>query len=106
VKTPATPPPLIQNGTLEERYRITVEDEPPRGGLFELEQTTVFRVVDVRTNEVILAYQGMMEASLDPATGDWGEYRLSGVSGVTIAPDERTITVKHHDGRAELVPLR
>ncbi len=90
---------------IEGRFKITVEDEPPHGALFELEQTTVFRVVDVRTNEVIMTYRGMMEASLDPETGRWGEYQLSGVSGLTIAADERTIIVKYYDGREDLITL-
>ena len=49
----------------EVRFVVLVEEGPPRGGLFELEQTTYHRVVDTRTQAVVLTFQGEMEASFD-----------------------------------------
>ena len=44
---------------------VLVEEDPPRGGLFELEQTTYHRVVDTRTQEIVLTFRGEMEASFE-----------------------------------------
>jgi hypothetical protein len=85
--------------------RVLVEEGAPHGGLYELEQTTYYRVVDSRSNEVLLIFQGQMEASLSTETGMWDDYRLSGVCAVLIGPGERSVTVRYHDGHEELVPV-
>ena len=82
-----------------------VEEGPPRGGLHALEQTTYHRVVDTRTQEVVMTFCGEMEASFSATTGSWEDYRWSGVREVAVAPDERTVIVKYHDGREETVVL-
>ena len=88
-----------------DRYALMVEEGVPHGGLFELEQTTYYHVVDVQTGRVVLTFRGELEASLSTETGAWDDYRTSGVCGVTIAPDGRSVTVRYSDGREETVPL-
>jgi hypothetical protein len=88
-----------------DRYAVLVEEGVPRGGLFELEQTTYYRVVEVGAGRVMLTFRGEMEASLSTETGTWDDYRYSGVSGVTIALDGKSVTVRYHDGREEKLPL-
>jgi hypothetical protein len=87
------------------RFEVRVEEGPPHGGLYELEQTTYYRVVDVASGEVVLAFEGEMEASLSTSTGMWDDYRFSGVREVILAPDEGSVTVRYYDGREEMVGL-
>jgi hypothetical protein len=63
----------------KKRFVILAEEGPPCGGLFELEQTTHHRVVDTRTQEVVLAFTGEMAASFSGTTGSWEDYHWSGV---------------------------
>ncbi|HEY7610857.1 MAG TPA: hypothetical protein VIF14_16635 [Alphaproteobacteria bacterium] len=85
------------------RLKVVIEEGPAHGDLYELEQTTFFRVVDTRTNEIVLAFEGEMEARLEG--GMWSGHSYSGVRAVTIAPDERSVQVHYHDGREETVAL-
>lgn len=87
------------------RFEVRVEEGLPHGGLYELEQTTYYRVVDTASGEVVLTVQGEMEASLSPCTGMWDDYRFSGVREVIVAPDEGSVAVHYYDGREETVPL-
>lgn len=87
------------------RYEVVVEEDVPRGDLYELEQTTCYRVVDRQSNRVVLVFEGRMEASLSHDDGLWGEPHVSGVRRLTVAPDERSVRVEYHDGREEWVPL-
>jgi len=87
------------------RFEIVVEEGVPHGDLFELEQTTFYRVVDRQSNRVIVSFEGMMEASLSPETGLWADSRLSGVCEVSVVPGERAVYVRYYDGREESVPL-
>jgi len=87
------------------RFEVRVEEGSPRGDLYELEQTTHHQVIDTRTQEVVLTFQGEMEASLSTTTGMWENYRFSGVREVTIAPDEGSVVVQYFDGREEKVCL-
>jgi hypothetical protein len=84
---------------------VVVEEGPPHGDLYELEQTTYYRVVDTRSNEVVMTFRGEMEASLSTSTGMWDDHHFSGVCELTIAPDEQSVIVKYCDGREEMVPL-
>ena len=84
---------------------MLVEEGPPHGGLFELEQTTYHRVVDTRTQAVVLTFSGEMAASFSGATGSWEDYHWSGVREVAVAPDEKGVIVKYYDGREETVVL-
>lgn len=83
------------------RFEVQVEEGAPHGGLYELEQTTYYRVVDRESGEVVMAFRGEMEASLSTETGMWDDYRFSGVCEVTIANDEQSVNVRYHDGREE-----
>jgi hypothetical protein len=87
------------------RFEVWVEKGAPRGDLYELEQKTIYRVVDLASNEVLMAFEGLMEASLSRETGLWDDYTFSGVREVFLAPDERSVTVQYCDGREEIVPL-
>jgi hypothetical protein len=87
------------------RFELLVEVGSPHGGLYELEQTTYYRVVDRRSDEVVMTFEGEMEASLSTTTGMWDETRFSGVREVLLAPDEQSVIVQYHDGREEIVPL-
>jgi len=87
------------------RFEVQVEEGAPRGGLYELEQTTYYRVVERESREVVMAFQGEMEASLSTTTGMWDGYRFSGVCEVTIADDERSVQVRYHDGHEETRPI-
>lgn len=87
------------------RFEVVVKEGPPRGDLYELEQATYYHVVDRHANEIIMTFRGEMEASLSTSSGLWDDYRFSGVSEVTIAPDGKAAIVKYHDGREEIVSL-
>ena len=84
---------------------VLVEEGPPRGGLFELEQTTYHRVVDTHTQAVVLTFRGEMAASFSATTGSWEDYHGSGVREVTVAPDEKTVIVKYYDDHEETIAL-
>lgn len=87
------------------RFVVLVEEDPPRGGLFQLEQTTYHRVLDTRTQEVVLTFRGEMEASFSTTTGSWEDYHGSGVREVAVAPDEKTVIAKYYDHREETIAL-
>jgi hypothetical protein len=87
------------------RFRVTVEEAPPRGGVYELEQTTCYHVVDTQTGEVVITFQGGLRASLRRDTGQWDDYTCSGTSNVVIAPDGASVVVTDRDGRDEVVAL-
>lgn len=88
-----------------QRFEVQVEVGSPHGGLYELEQTTYYRVVDRETGKVVLTFLGEMEASLSPDTGLWDDYRYSGVCEVTIADGDQSVVVRYHDGREETVEI-
>jgi hypothetical protein len=87
------------------RFEVVEEQGSPRGDLFELEQKTYYHIVDRHTDEVILTFEALMEASLSRDTGMWDDYVFTGVSEVIIAPDEWSVIVKYHDGREEALLL-
>jgi len=87
------------------RFEVVVEEGSPRGGLYELRQTTYYKVVDRCSGQVVMTFEGQMEASLSTATGTWDDYRASGVREVSIEPDEQSVVVKYCDGSEETVPL-
>jgi hypothetical protein len=89
----------------EPRFEVRVKEGPAHGGLYELEQTTWYRVVDTRTDAVVMTFQGEMEASLSTETGMWGDHRYSGVCEVALTPDGRSVHVRYHAGREETLPL-
>ena len=87
------------------RFEVRMVESPPRGDLYELEQTTYFHVVDLLADKTILKFQGEMEASLSRDTGLWEDHRYSGVCEVVISPDEKTALVKYYNGNQEFVAL-
>ena len=87
------------------RFEIWVEQGPARGDLFELEQKTYFCVVDAATHQVLLTFEGLMEASLSRDTGLWDDYCFSGVREVDLTADGQSVTVQYCDGRAEIVAI-
>jgi len=90
---------------VERRFKVVVEEGVPRGGLYELEQTTYFHVVDRHTDQTVLTFEGRLDASLSTETGLWDDYRISGVSEISIAEDDRSVLALYCDGREETVPL-
>jgi len=89
----------------KKRYEIIIEEGAPHGGLFELEQTTHFLVADTKTGQVVMRFEGDMEASLSTSTGQWEDYRYHGVREVTVTRDGTRVRVRYHDGQEELVEL-
>jgi len=87
------------------RFQVVIIEGPPHGDLYELEQTTTYRVIDTQSQEVILEFQGEMEASLSTDTGLWDDFRTYGVYNVRISPDGQAAIVEHCDGRVEAIPL-
>ena len=87
------------------RFEVVVESGSPRGDLYELEQKTYFQVVDRQSQQIVLVFESLMEATLSRDTGMWDDYRFTGVSEVSIAPDEQSVIVKYHGGLEERVPL-
>lgn len=87
------------------RYEVRTEEGPAHGGLYALEQTTYYHVVDLKTNDVVMSFESRMSASLSGTGQGWTDHQHSGVSSVTIAPDGRSAVVVHHDGWEEQVPL-
>jgi hypothetical protein len=88
-----------------ERFEIVVEEGPAHGDLYELERTTYYRVVDTHSQEVVMTFQGDMEARLSTSNGMWADHRFFGVYEVTLAPDGQSVVVKYCDGHEETVPL-
>ena len=87
------------------RFEVVVEDGSPHDGLYELEQTTYHKVVDRYSGQVVMTFEGQMEASLSTTTGMWDDYRLFGVCEVILAPDEQAVIVKYCDGHEETASL-
>jgi len=87
------------------RFQVVVEEDPPHGGLYELEQVTKYLVVDAQSGQVVRAFQGLMEASFSALDGSWDDYRWSGVCAVVVAADDQSIAVRYHDGRVEIEGL-
>jgi hypothetical protein len=51
------------------RYIVRVEEGGGHGGLYELEQTTYYYVIDTRSQQVVLTFAGELSASLSTSTG-------------------------------------
>jgi hypothetical protein len=87
------------------RYEVRTEDGPAQDGLYELEQTTYYHVVDLQSNEVVMTFESQISATPGAGGQGWADYQHSGVSSVTIAPDGQSVVVVRHDGWEERVPL-
>jgi len=87
------------------RFEVVEKKGSPRGDLYELEQRTTYHVVDRHTEEIIMTFESLMEASLSRDNGMWDDYVFTGASEVSITPDEQWVIVKYHDGLEETLPL-
>ena len=87
------------------RYQVREEKGSPRGGLFELEQKTYYHIFDRYSEEIVMTFESLMEASLSRENGAWDNYEFSGVSEVIISPDDQSVTVRYHDGLEDTLPL-
>ena len=87
------------------RFQVVAEEDTPHGDLYELEQTTTYRVTDTQTGQTVMTFRGEMRASLSRTTGMWDDYSYSGVREVAISPGEELVLVTDWDGRTECVPL-
>jgi hypothetical protein len=85
------------------RFEVLVEEGASHGDLYELEQTTYYRVMDTRSQEIILTFEGEMSASLSRSNAQWEDFQYGGVCQVSIAPDERSVLVNYYGGREETV---
>lgn len=94
-----------RNEPKKPRFELRIEEGPHRGDLYELEQKTFYHVLDTRTGEIVMTFQGEMEASLSRDTGQWDDYSFSGVKEAAISSDEKSVHLKYYDGREESVPL-
>lgn len=86
----------------EPRYRVE-KREHHGGGLFELEITTTWEVVDVRTGAVVRSFREEYDAHYDGV--GWADGVSSGVADVSLGDDQRSVVVRHADGRVETVAL-
>jgi hypothetical protein len=85
------------------RFRIQV-DEHHAGGLFELEITIKYFVIDTWKNEVVM--QLISETSAEMGAGQWTNYSSGGVSEVRISDDEMFVLVSHYGSEVvEQIPL-
>ena len=87
------------------RFEIRVDEGAAQGGLFGYEQTTYYHVVDLRSNEVVMTFESETTASLSTPGGQPTDHSHTGVSYVSIAPDQRSVRVQYHDGWEESVAL-
>lgn len=91
------------NEESKERFLVVIEEGNAHGGLYELEQTTYYRVVDTYSNKPIMTFQAEMSASL--VNGMWDNYYYSGVCEVTLSADNLSVYVKYYNGQTEIVSL-
>lgn len=84
------------------RYQVRVH-EHHGGGLFELEITTTYEVVDTATDALVMRFTGDYSASYDGV--GWAGGAAGGVREVTISPDDRSVEVRFAGGHIERHPL-
>lgn len=87
----------MQNAVSPDRYRVE-KREHHGGGLFELEVTIHFDVVDNASGEVMMTFSGEDSASYDGV--GWAYRGFGGTSDVVIAPDGEHVLV-YESGNAE-----
>lgn len=93
------------DGSAEERFEVQIDEGDYRGGLFELERVTTFRVVEVNSSQTRMEFQGEMSASLDSNTGGWGEPVFYVIAAVTLTDDRHHVLVINHNGHADILPI-
>jgi hypothetical protein len=87
----------LQKVTETSRYRLLFYETSPRGDLYELEQYRYFILVDRRTDERVMHFQGSYATSLSRTGGGWESAPWIGVWRVEFAPDERGLLVFDDD---------
>lgn len=87
------------------RFKIKVEEGTGHGDLYELEKTTYYHIVDVRSQSIVMTFEGGMSASLSKTTGQWEDFQYEGVRKVVIVSNGQSALIKYYDGREETVPL-
>ena len=87
------------------RFEVREERGPPRGDLFELEQKTYYYIVDRHSDEILMTFESLMEASLSRDNAQWDDYQFTGAREVVVSPDERSVTVRYYNGLEETLPL-
>ncbi len=88
----------------DDRFAVVVEEGPARGGLYELEVDTTYRVLDRLRGVELLAREGRYSASFG-SDGTWGPATVTGATGVEISADGREAIVHSATGPDERVPL-
>ena len=86
-------------------FEVRVEAGAAHGGLFEFEQTTYYHVVDLRSNVVVMTFESATTATVSTSGGRWTDHVHTGVSDISIAPDQRSVRVRYHDGWEDTVAL-
>ncbi len=84
------------------RFAVRV-DEHHGGGLFELEVTTTYEVVERATGAVVMRFAGDYSASYDGV--GWGDGASGGVVAVELTPAEDAVIVRFAGGSEERHPL-
>lgn len=84
------------------RYRVE-RDEHHGGGLFELEITIEWRVIDVATGAIVRRFRDDDSASYDGV--GWSGGAGAAVLEVAVTEAEDAIEVRYRDGRCERVAL-
>lgn len=73
-------------------FRIETREDPPRGGLYELECTTHFDLVEIATGRVLMSFEGTYSASFG-GDGQWSDGAWSGVRLVELVDDGAVLLV-------------
>lgn len=73
------------------------------GGLFELEITIRWDVVDLRTGEIVRTFRDESSAHYDGV--GWSGGASGSLVDVTVDVDQRAVLLHHAGGRVERVPL-
>lgn len=84
------------------RWKVT-RREHHGGGLFELEITTWFEVVDVLSDAVVMRFEGGYAASYDGV--GWADGAAGGAVAVDVVEEEHAVEVRDASGRVERFPL-
>lgn len=77
------------------KYRIEERDGSAHGGLFELEQTHYFDIVNVQTGQVLMTFESEYAASFQ-GNGTWGDGSSSGVEKIMFTDDGLALLVYYY----------
>jgi hypothetical protein len=87
------------------RWRVRHSTGSAHGGLYELEQTHYWRVIDWASKEVVLEFEGESDQSYTGGPGGWSEATWVGTSDVSISDDGRAVIVETGGRDRRTVPL-